>query len=81
MLSPVPEQDGGWRFHLSVDVAGLFLHAVKMANALGDTFTPFLFHGKDSVVSTLRGVDFVETVLLRSHCRFKRCSAGRLPTA
>ncbi len=60
LLSPVPEQDGGWRFHLSVDVAGLFLHAVKMAIALGDTFTPFLFYGKDSVVSTLRGVDLVE---------------------
>jgi len=60
MLSPVPDPDGNWRFHLSVDAVGLFLHAVKMAIALGDASTPFLFDGKDSVVSTLRGVDIVE---------------------
>lgn len=60
LLSPVPDPDGNWRFHLSVDAAGLFRHAVKMAIALGDASTPFLFDGKDSVVSTLRGVDFVE---------------------
>jgi hypothetical protein len=60
LFSPVPEPDGNWRFHLSVDTMGLFLHAVKMAIALGETSTPFLFCGKDSVVSTLRGVDLVE---------------------
>jgi hypothetical protein len=59
MLSPVPEPDGSWRFHLSVDAAGLFRHAVKMAIALGDASTPFLFDGKDSVVSTFRGEDLV----------------------
>ncbi|MBF8258665.1 MAG: hypothetical protein HW377_1039 [Actinobacteria bacterium] len=60
MLSPGPEPDGSWRFHLSVDAAGLFLHAVRMAIALGEASTPFVFHGKDSVVSTLLGVDIVE---------------------
>jgi len=60
MLSPVPDPDAGWRFHLSVDSPGMFLHAMKMAIALGDVSAPFMFGGKDSVVSALRGVDLVE---------------------
>ncbi|MBI5576387.1 MAG: hypothetical protein HY896_08490, partial [Deltaproteobacteria bacterium] len=60
LLSPFTEQDGNWRFHLSVDTAGLFLHAVKMAIALGDISTPFLLHDKNKIVSMLRGQDLVE---------------------
>jgi len=60
MLSPVPDPDAGWRFHLSVDSAGMYLHAVKMAIALGDGSAPFMFDGKDRVVSALLGADLVE---------------------
>ena len=60
LLSPLSDPDGRWRFHLSVDSAGMFLHAVKMAIALGDVSAPFMFYGKDSVVSALRGADLVE---------------------
>ena len=60
LLSPLPDPDGRWRFHLSVDSAGMFLHAVKMAIALGEASAPFMFDGKDSVVSALRGADLVE---------------------
>jgi hypothetical protein len=60
LLSPVPDPDGGWRFRLSVDSPGMFLHAVKMAIALGDASAPLMFDGKDRVVSALRGVDLVE---------------------
>jgi len=60
LLSPVPAPDAGWRFHLSVDSAGMFLHAAKMAIALGDASAPFMFYGKDRVVSALRGADLVE---------------------
>jgi hypothetical protein len=60
LLSPVPAPDAGWRFHLSVDSPGMFLDAVKMAIALGDASAPFMFYGKDRVVSALRGADLVE---------------------
>lgn len=59
-LYPVPDPKTGWRFHLSVDSPGMFLHAVKMAITLGDASVPFMFDGKDRVASALRGADLVE---------------------
>jgi len=60
LLSPFHDPKAGWRFHLSVDSPGMFMHAVKMAIALGDASAPFTFDGKDSVVSALSGADLVE---------------------
>jgi len=60
LFSPLLNDDGTWRFHLSVDSPGLFLHAVQMAIALGEKGVPFQLHGKNDVVATLRGVDLVE---------------------
>lgn len=53
-------QDGSWRFSLSVSNQGLALAAVKMAIALGKARIPFVLHGKDELIATLRGEDELE---------------------
>jgi hypothetical protein len=60
LFSPLLGDDGRWRFHLAVDSPGLYLHAAKMAAALGATGVPFVLHEKDAVVAALRGLDEVE---------------------
>jgi hypothetical protein len=60
LFSPLLSDDGTWRFNLSVETPGLYLRAVKMALALGETGAPFVLHGRDSVVAALRGKDDVE---------------------
>lgn len=60
LFSPTLGDDGTWRFYLSVDSLGYYLHAVQMAVALGEADVPFIFHDKDAVAAALRGLDEVE---------------------
>ncbi|MEW5982774.1 MAG: hypothetical protein AB1806_10445 [Acidobacteriota bacterium] len=60
LFSPSLDDQGGWRFYLSVDSTGLYLRAAKMAVALGEANVPFLLHKKAAVVAALRGLDDVE---------------------
>jgi hypothetical protein len=60
LFSPLPDEAGGWRFHLSVDAPGLYLRTVKMAVALGNAKVPLALIGKEPIVAALRGTDDVE---------------------
>jgi hypothetical protein len=60
LFSPLLSEDGTWRFHLSVESPGLYIRAVKMAMAIGETGAPFVLHDKNSIVAALRGMDDVE---------------------
>jgi len=53
-------EDAGWRLALSVRNQRLALAAVKMAIALAEARLPFVLHGKDELVATLRGEDELE---------------------
>lgn len=59
-LFPALDDRGKWHFVLSVSCAGLYLHAVRMATALGKRGCPFRLDAKEAVVAALRGRDDVE---------------------
>jgi hypothetical protein len=60
LFSPLLSESGTWRFLLSVETPGLYIQAVKMALALGETGAPFRLKDRDSVVAALRGTDDLE---------------------
>jgi hypothetical protein len=59
LFSPIPDAEGRWRFHLSVDAPGWYLTAARMAIALGEAGIPFEFYRRGEVAAALRGRDYI----------------------
>lgn len=59
LLAPLDEE-GAWRYSLSVDSLGLYAEAARMASTLLELGVPLRFENAPQVFAALRGTDLVE---------------------